>query len=208
MWRDGNLSLISSGEEGADDALYRGADRDAANVYLSTRDALTWQDRDEVLDVYAARVGGGFDEPPPPSVCEVLVDVCQPLGVGRPASSSIGTESPSSDGDAVPRVRKTLAVSGLSVRARRRASRRGVVALRVRASGPGRVRVLARARFGRVATGSVRLRTAGVATVRLRLSGRARRVLGRDRALRIRLRVTSVGARPRSMTVRLPEVKR
>ena len=206
MWRDGNLSLISTGEVGADDALYRGADRDAANVYLSTRDALTWQDRDEVLDVYAAHLGGGFDEPVAPPLCAVLAGACRGGGASAVPIAPPLAPSPGSRNVEVG-VRRTVAVGKPSARARRRAVRSGVLAVRVRSNATGRVSVVARGRIGgrvrRVGGATAVLERRGSAVLRVRLSRAARRaVRSRGRGLRVGLRVRAVGAaRAQSMSV-------
>ena len=213
-WRDGDLSLVSTGAPGADDALYRGNDRSGRNVYVSTRDRLTWQDHDAVLDVYTARSGpdAGITQPPPPVICDVLGDTCQGAGPASVAVPPVKTLEASRGGDASPGVRRSLVVRGLSRRALRRAARSGVLRLRVRSNRAGRVRGVARARVGgrsrRVARGSVRLRRAGSATLRLRLSRPAQRRLRSGRALRLRVRVTASGATARSMSVRLAGVRR
>ncbi len=49
---------------------FAGASADGTDVYFSTPEALTWEDRDERSSVYDARVGGGFPQPPaPPAPC-------------------------------------------------------------------------------------------------------------------------------------------
>jgi hypothetical protein len=215
QWRDrgdgGELSLLSTGAAGAGDAIYSGADRDGRNVYLTTKDRLGWRDVDSVFDVYSARAGGGFAEPSPPALCDVLAGSCQGSPAGIPATVA-PTGGPAGSGDARPRARVFIGVAPLSARARRRAARRGVLALGVRTSAPGRVRAVARARLGRrargrartVARGSVRARKAGRVSVRLRLRPVVRRRLRTGRALRLTVRLTQPGARARATAVRLP----
>jgi hypothetical protein len=202
-WRDGELSLVSTGAADADHALYKGNDRTGRNVYIATRDSLSWQDSDAVADIYVARVDGGSAEPPPPPVCAVLTDACRP--VGRAGIEGAGSSAP---GGGNARSRPVLvSLRKLSRVQRRRAARTGVLRVRVRTSAPGIVRVGARARIGRrlvkVAGARKRLAKAGATTVRLRLDRRARRVLRSGRTLRITLRVAQAGARTRAATVRL-----
>jgi hypothetical protein len=198
MWRDGDLSLLSTGTAGADDTLYRGADRQADNIYLSTRDALTWEDRDEVLDVYAAHVGGGFDEPTPPVVCAVLAGLCR--GVGAPAAPiTPPVAPPPGSGNVRVGVRRSVAVAKLSVAARRRAIHGGVLAVRVRSNAAGRVSVVARGRVGgrlrRVGSARAVLKRRGSVVLKVPLSKGARRTIGSSRrGLRVVLRVRAVGA--------------
>lgn len=210
VWRDGVLSLLTPGDSPTDGAMFLGNDRAGANIYVATLDRLTWEDRDSALDVYAARVGGGFTEPPDPPACSVLADVCQPAGPPQSAVPPPVTPTPGGGGDARPCARVRLALGGLSRRARLRAARSGVLRLRVRTSEPGVVRVGARARLGRrarrpvkVAGARRRVARAGSVRVGLRLSRRARRVLGSGRALRLVVRVAQSGARTRTVTVGL-----
>jgi len=63
----GCLFLISSGTDD-DDSYLIDASADGRDVFLSTRSVLTGWDTDERYDVYDARIGGGFPEPPPPPV--------------------------------------------------------------------------------------------------------------------------------------------
>jgi hypothetical protein len=207
-WQDGHLSLISTGAVGADDALLRGVDRTGANVYVSTRDRLSWQDHDAVLDVYVARVGGGIPEPAVPVVCGVLADGCQDGGVGRPTQPRLESDNAPAVGNMISGDRKTLSVGRPSQRARRVAARTGVLNVLLRTSGAGTVRAVARGRVGkrvrRVARNSIRLRRAGEATLRLRLNRAARQRLGRGGDLILSVEVRLSGAASRSITVRLP----
>jgi hypothetical protein len=212
QWRDGELSLLSTGAADADDALYRGNDRTGTNVYISTRDRWTWQDHDAVLDIYAARVGGGIPQTVPPVACDILGDGCPGSGaqpLGTPPGGSNVPGGANADRERV--ARRTLAVGRVSLRARRRAARRGVLRIAVRSNRAGRVRAGARARVGRrvrrVARGAVRVRAGRRAVLRLRLSRVARRRLARGGALRLVVRVGAPGAKARTMSVRLPGVR-
>jgi DNA-binding beta-propeller fold protein YncE len=203
QWRDGELSLVSVGVSDPDGAFYVGNDRSGRNVYIATRDQLTWQDSDRVLDVYTARVGGGFPAPQPATPCPILADGCRGGGADQ--------VRPQPDTDAGTNAslgqRKTLSLRRLTSAQRARAARTGRISLRVRASGPGRLSVAARAMLKGsvrvVGRASNRVVEPGLVTVNLRLGARARAVLGRGRALRVTLQVSQPGAKPRSMTVRL-----
>lgn len=205
-WRDGVLSLVSSGAPDSRGAAYKGNSADGRNVYLMTADRLTWQDIDEVADVYTARVGGGIPEPPPPPPpCAVLAGACH--GGGVTALAVAPQTGRPGGGDASPAARKRLAVGRPGRRARRRAARSGVVRVRVRVSEAGRVAVIARARVGkrvrRVGRTSRRLARPGAVVVRVRLSRRARAQLRRGRGLRVAIVARSPGAIPDSVRVTL-----
>jgi NHL repeat len=65
----GTVHLISSGVDGSDSYLLD-ASADGHDVYFVTRQQLLGWDVDEAYDLYDARVGGGFPEPPaPPAPC-------------------------------------------------------------------------------------------------------------------------------------------
>jgi NHL repeat len=211
QWRNGELSLVSTGAEGADHALYQGNDRTGTNVYVSTRDRLTWQDHDAVLDVYVARAGSsGIPQPPEPVVCGVLADRCQEPGAGNPVAVSPLQTAEGGGGNAAPTARSSLSVAAVGAKARRRAARSGILALRVRVGAAGTVSAVARARVAgrrgrprlrRVAAGDVQAHRAGVVSVRLGLSRLARRQLRSGRGLRLGVVVAMDGARSRSMSI-------
>ena len=74
-YHDGNVYLISDGRD-----LYRfvsllGTDESGADVFFQTSDPLVPQDTDTNLDVYDARIDGGFPAPVPVPVCSG--DACQ-----------------------------------------------------------------------------------------------------------------------------------
>ena len=75
---EGCVALISNGREGAD-SNFLAADPSGANVFFTTRDRLVGKDTDELIDVYDARVGGGFVEELPAMPCQ---GVCPPAGQG------------------------------------------------------------------------------------------------------------------------------
>ena len=210
QWGNGGLSLLSTGTSDTDGAMFVGNDRSGTNVYFATRDQLTWQDRDRVLDIYTARIGGGVPEPSPPPACAALADACRDGGVASEAPQP-RTKSGASVGDAAPGERAVLSVRRFSRAALRKAARTGALVVHVRTNKAGVVRVRARARVsGRVTrVGSARKRAAraGLLKLRVKLSPRARMALRRRVALPVTLRVTLPGARPRSLTARLPGEK-
>jgi hypothetical protein len=67
----GCLYLISTGHSG-DASTFEGAGRSGEDVFFLTRERLVGQDRDDYLDVYDARTGGGLaaqNPPPLPPAC-------------------------------------------------------------------------------------------------------------------------------------------
>ncbi len=78
-WHEGHVSLISSGRVGRASVLV-GASAEASNVFFFTYDRLVPQDGDDQLDVYDARVNGGF-----------AVTTAAPLCSGEGCQGSAGT---------------------------------------------------------------------------------------------------------------------
>jgi hypothetical protein len=213
-WNDGALELISSGvgttDGSAVDNVVVGASESGDDVFFITDDRLVGWDTDDSHDVYNARVGGGFPEPPA-EAAKCVVGSCQGPGAGASPAPPSRTTSPAERGNADAGRRSVVTVAKPSMRRRMRASRTGNLVISVRTGKPGRLTAVATARLGkrarRVARKSLRVRKAGKVTLRLRLSPPARKRLRRGNALRLTLRVTSPGVRTRSMTVRLPGVK-
>jgi len=209
QWRAGELSLMSPGNAAAD-AYYSGNSFDGEDVFLYTSQRIDPREIDDAdFDVYDARVGGGFPLPPPGrDQCDVIGDGCHGGG-GQPVGSTTETGNAGRADNVPPGVRATLTVGGLSARARRRAARTGVLALRVVTSKAGRVRVSARARVARkvmrAGSGVALARRAGPLTVRLRLTSAARRHLRGGKALRLAVAVRMAQTRPQSLSVRLKQ---
>jgi hypothetical protein len=89
-WRNGAVSLISSGRSSVPSMLYA-MSPDARDVFFLTTEQLLPQDISSVQSIYDARIGGGFPPPPqPPSPCEG--DSCQPPPTPPPAGTSPASE--------------------------------------------------------------------------------------------------------------------
>jgi Tol biopolymer transport system component len=94
-WSHGQVFRVVSARKGQQSpvpgagfgAFFSGASDDGSNAYFVTPETLNWEDGDERLSVYDARVGGGFPEPaaqPPP--CEATTEgSCQGAAQGAPA---------------------------------------------------------------------------------------------------------------------------
>jgi len=99
----GCIYLISSGAEGAEDAFFGDADEEGENAFFFTSAQLVAQDRDELVDVYDARVGGGIaaQEAEPAVPCEGEAG-CRGSAPSRPSSSSPGSTSFTGPGNPKP----------------------------------------------------------------------------------------------------------
>jgi hypothetical protein len=211
QWRNGELSLVTTGASATHGAFYRGNDRTGRNVYFATRDRLSWQDHDEVLDIYTARVGGGIPAPVVPVLCNVLGSGCQ-ADSGAGTVAAVPVTAAAGGRDSEPAARRTLAIGGLSAKARRRAARTGVLKIAVRSSANGPVAVVAKARIARrtrrVGRGSATAKGSGATTVRVTLSRPARRVLAAGRRLRLQVTVSAPQARAASRSLVLRRAAR
>jgi hypothetical protein len=78
-WHNGEVSLISDGTDSQNHAGLIGIDASGTNVFFTTADELVGQDTDEDVDIYDARIDGGFPAPTPAPSCSG--EACQgPLG--------------------------------------------------------------------------------------------------------------------------------
>ncbi len=90
-WEGGQVALISSGS-GKFESRLVDASESGNDVFFETRDQLVPGDTDDFMDVYDARVGGGFPGTPnasPP--CEA--EACRPPLEAAPAASQIGSRT-------------------------------------------------------------------------------------------------------------------
>jgi hypothetical protein len=94
-WRDGVLSLISTGTSASSDFLI-GASPSGSDVFFLTGEQLVSQDGDSAYDIYDARAGGGFAAPATPAPC-TSADTCRAMIATPPvavAPASIGFSGP------------------------------------------------------------------------------------------------------------------
>ncbi len=99
----GCVSLISSGSNTTDDT-FLDASGDGNDVFISTVRQLAATDTDGLVDVYGARVGGGFAEPVVPAEC---TSGCQtPGGAPAPPGIASGISGPSGNLAPVPATAK------------------------------------------------------------------------------------------------------
>ncbi|MFL5872249.1 MAG: hypothetical protein ACJ75T_02080 [Solirubrobacterales bacterium] len=93
------LRLISSGR-GSTDSNFLTMDETGDNVFFTTGNRLVGADKDEQIDLYVARVGGGFPEPQPPSEC--IGEACQQTSAAPvqplPSSMSLPAEGDAKSG--------------------------------------------------------------------------------------------------------------
>ena len=96
----GTVHLVSSGTDPSD-SYFMNASPDGSNALFVSRERLTGSDGDVGYDLYDARVGGGFAEPPPsPSPC--AGETCRSASPAPPAASSAGSSTLSGPGNPSP----------------------------------------------------------------------------------------------------------
>jgi len=100
-WKEGRVSLISSGT-GSEAVKLLGTTPSGDDVFFFDRQRLVGWDKDNGVDIYDARVGGGFPEPPTqPPGCEG--EACRGAGSAVPVSAGAGTAAFDGPGNAVAR---------------------------------------------------------------------------------------------------------
>jgi hypothetical protein len=86
-WRAGELSLVSPGNSPYD-AWFAGNSLDGQDVFFQTGQRIDPREVDDAdLDIYDARVNGGFPYTPPPTPCDVLAFQCETEATPPPTTS-------------------------------------------------------------------------------------------------------------------------
>jgi hypothetical protein len=92
-WRDGRLSLITGGTEGfgaGATIVMSGISADGRNIFFTTQAQLVAADTNNALDLYDARVGGGFPAAGTQAACTGSEECQGPVQVG-PAAGQPGS---------------------------------------------------------------------------------------------------------------------
>jgi sugar lactone lactonase YvrE len=127
-WHDGNISLISDGTDTREEAGLIGMDASGADIFFAAADKLVGQDTDEEVDIYDARIDGGFPAPKPASSCNG--EECQgsptpPLGSstsGSKGAAAVGNLTPDSTTFPEPTEPGKVAAAGSAVVSGRKAA--------------------------------------------------------------------------------------
>lgn len=99
LWHDGTVSMISDGQApGVSEPP--GMSASGADVVFTTDTQLVGQDTDELVDVYDARIDGGFPAPTPEPSC--AGEACQGAPSSGPVFSAPATQSFTGGGNLTP----------------------------------------------------------------------------------------------------------
>jgi hypothetical protein len=201
QWKGGTLTLITLGT--LQDAFFKGNDRAGTNIYLASRDQLSWQDKDVVLDVYSARVGDGIPEPLAPEPCDAVLGQCQ--GLGQALEPGQTDSDDQSGGNPSLTKRIVLGLTAPSAKVRRKAARTGKLPVRVTTTAPALVRLIAKARLAgkNRQVASMSQQSDRAVKLTLKLNRAARKRLKAGRALRVALTATALASRAVTTSFRL-----
>ena len=178
-FQNGQLTLISPGD-GDYQAHFMGASNEGRDVFFATSEGLVGQDTDRSIDVYDARVGGGFPEQnpsPPPAPC--VRAECGELGA-RPIASPV---APSERTQPAPVVGSRISLGKVVVTSRAvKITFRAPHAGRLTASGP------------QVLKAHKRIPKAGTYRIKVPLGRKARSMIRAHERLKLTVRLTLAGA--------------
>ncbi|MGH2904639.1 MAG: hypothetical protein ACRDK7_13810 [Solirubrobacteraceae bacterium] len=102
-WHEGVVSMISDGQSAESADIAGGAagmSASGSDIFFFTRTPLAGQDRDQLMDIYDARIDGGF--PAPASEASCSGEACQGAASAPPALGGIGTSSLAAGGNLTP----------------------------------------------------------------------------------------------------------
>ncbi len=119
-YEGGRPYLISSGTSN-DESFFLDASASGDDVFFETRSQLVPQDTDEQFDIYDARVGGGFPNPPAPAPA-CVGESCKAAPVGGPAGQAPGSAGVSGVGNIMPSPAAVVVKSKSLTRAQRLAA--------------------------------------------------------------------------------------
>ncbi len=211
MWRDGHVSLISSGRPTSDALVDLGTltasiSSSGRDVYFATTAQLTANDVDTQLDIYDARVDGGFDLSSSPGC---VGDACQGE---RSAPAPLSQASPSKGEDVLPPSTPAFSVRALTATQRKRVALTGKMSLSVTTNAPGMLSAVASAsiakRSSTVGSAKYRVSKAGTVSLSLTLSRRARAELKSKGKLTVKVEMRQDNvAIPRTVSFKLIRAK-
>jgi hypothetical protein len=100
-WHEGAVSMVSPGNDPASVSTTAAAmSASGSDIFLLTRTQLVGQDTDQLIDVYDARIDGGFPAPRPEPSCSG--ESCQGSQSAPPAFGAVASASFAGGGNLIP----------------------------------------------------------------------------------------------------------
>ncbi len=195
QYHDGNLTLISPGD-GPYTARFADATPDGSDVFFTTDEGILPGDTDRGMDVYDARVGGGFPESGT-TTGECEGEACKAT-IGRPPD--LETPKGGEGAGAAPFAIGKL--QPLSSADRKKLAKGGTARLRLTVSRPGTVTVTGK----KVDSSPVKAKMAGAIRVPFSLSKTAMTELRDKGKLKVKLSVHFGDANPKVVRITLNAV--
>jgi hypothetical protein len=210
-WHNGKISLISDGfspPASLGGTYFEATTPSGHEVFFDTRVPLVPQDTDTGLDVYVARIDGGFAAPVKTPTCDTVSGACQ---VASPAPAFVGPgTSNAKTGQSQPQVGPAFKILGVGANPGKRAKRTGKLNLSISAGLPSRLTATVSAPLGgkatQVGSASQDVQQAGKTTLRIRLSKEALATLAQTGELPVTVEVSSSRAKKKghlSVTLKL-----
>ncbi|MDX6716004.1 MAG: hypothetical protein QOH30_2562, partial [Baekduia sp.] len=180
--RNGRATLISRGSQGTP-ATFLEATPDGSDVFFATADRLVGQDRDNTVDLYDARVGGGIaEQSPAPGRAPCSGDQCREPAAGPTTSEPPESQTRSAikpNPKASPKVKISVLRSSFSAK---------TLTITLRTSTPGRIRVSG----SMIAPTTRTAATAGTYTLKVPLSRKARAARRGGRRVKFAVKVSLI----------------
>jgi hypothetical protein len=134
-YENGRAYLLSSGTS-EEESNFVDASESGEDVFFTTRQQLVPQDQDQIIDLYDARVNGGF--PMSEAVAPCSGDGCLGAPGAPPASPSLVTSSVGASGNLAATAKAPLKSKPKKLKTKRRSRRKGAKRGRARRAARGR----------------------------------------------------------------------
>ena len=198
-WHNGSVYLISDGLDTNKHAGLVGMDASGANVFFRTADRLVGQDGDEAVDVYDARINGGFPAPTPEGSCSG--ETCQGPLSSSLAPPLLGSTGAPPIGNLGPPPAKTTTTPTTKVKITKHSYKKGVLTLSASAPAQGHLS----ASGAGLATVKLSVSKSGTYALKLTLTGASKASLRKRHRLKLKVRVafTPTSGQASSATLRI-----
>jgi hypothetical protein len=208
QWKGGSPQLISTGQSNAD-AEFLGASASGNDVFFLTRQQLVGSDQDNEVDVYDARVGGGFPEQQTPPPCQG--DACKGPVSSPPNAADAGTAFFTSVGNTEATGDLTFRVASISSAAKKKFAKTGKLTIKVSVTDAAAIDARMVARIGKrnrvMGSKTASASRAGTVNITFTLTKAARTELRRKKKLKVTITVNVLDAGSKRTTMTLRRAK-